>query len=101
MSNLLKDKYFVTGLFLILLFSLVWISFNMEEKNDGDIEGVVYDIRKTENGFVFMTDLSDGNTQKCFFNEKPESMMVYRMKGSFSEDGNIFFVKNMVRVEYK
>lgn len=100
MTDFLRDRYFITGLFLVLLFSLIWVSVNGEEENKENTEGIVHDVRKTENGFVFLMDFSDGTTQKCFSREKPKNMSVYRVNGEYSEDGSMFFVKNMILIEY-
>ncbi len=98
--TILKDKYFIICVSTVLIFALAWSSLNFKEE-DQDIKGIVFDVRESENGFVFYLESSQGKCQKCFFNEEPEELMVYSVSGNLSDDGNILFVKKMILLEYK
>ncbi len=98
--TIVKDKYFIICVSTVLISVLIWSTFNAEDENE-DLKGIIFDIRESENGFIFMLESSQGTHQKCFFFEEPEELMAYSISGYLSEDGNIFFVKKMTLLEYK
>ncbi len=98
--TIVKDKYFIICVSAVLISTLLWSSLNAENENE-EIKGIVFDVRESENGFVFSLESSQGIYQKCFFFEEPEELMAYSISGRLSEDGNIFFVKKMTLLEYK
>jgi len=71
-------------------------SFNTEGTDGNgivEITGVITEQAATQNGTVFkVTDLG-GNEIKCFSSLPiPEASTLCRLVGTFSDDGNIFFV---------
>ena len=98
--TIFNDKYFIICVSIVLIFALAWSTLEKEEKNE-DIKGIVFDVHESEKGFIFTLESSDGICRKCFFHEEPQELMAYSIFGNFSEDGNIFFVKKMIFLEYK
>ena len=102
MNSILKDRYILFSLAAlgILLFVCTVGSFSTYEVNGNgrtEITGVVTETSLSSNGTVFrVTDLS-GNEFRCFYrHEMPEMPALCRLIGSFSEDGNMFFVDRIV-----
>lgn len=56
--------------------------------------GFVYDIDESSRGYVFNFQKTDGTSIRCFYQKEPENA-AYSIKGDFSEDGSMFFVKSM------
>jgi hypothetical protein len=77
---------------------LITVFVNQEEPQNEDRIGVVYDLKRTQSGFTFMFDESDGEKVKCFSRTEPSELSVYVVRGSLSEDGSIFFVSSMQKV---
>ena len=98
--TIFKDKYFIICISTVLIFALAWSTLNVEEENE-DIKGIVFDVHRSEKGFVFTLESSEGICRKCFFNEEPKNLMAYSVSGNFSENGNILFVKKMMLLEYE
>ncbi len=97
MVRILKDKYFL----LCLAVAFIILSSSLFSDGGGSSDrtvGVVYDIRETENGFVFDLYDSDGKTMKCFSRNGPEEGGVYEVGGTESDDGTMFFTNSMVKL---
>jgi len=96
--TIIKDKYilFSAAAVLILVMICTVGSFNTEgTEGNGitEITGVISDPAATQNGTVFrITDLN-GSEFRCFSRtEIPDTPSLCRLTGSFSADGNMFFV---------
>ena len=92
------DRYilFSAAAVAILLLVCTVGSFNTEGTDGNgivEITGVISDKTASQNGTVFkVTDLN-GNEIKCFSSSPvPEAPALCRLAGSYSADGNIFFV---------
>ena len=70
-----------------------------EEKEEKGITGLVFDVHGTEKGFTFSFEDTKGSNMRCFSYDKPMNDEVYIIKGSFSSDGNMFFIKEMRLLE--
>jgi len=102
MSNLFKDKYVLFSLasVLIIIFISAVGSFNVDGINGNgmtEITGMIHDPAPSQNGTVFkVTDL-EGNEFKCFHGSRvPSVPTLCKLIGSFSADGNIFFVDRII-----
>jgi hypothetical protein len=98
--TIIKDKYFIICVSTILIFAYAWSSSVFEDENE-DLKGIVFDVHKSDKGFVFTLESSEGNYQKCFFHEEPEELMAYSIIGNFSENRSMLFVEKMTLLEYK
>lgn len=103
MKNILKDKYFLICVSSVLLLVLAWSAINTD--NDENTErisiGIVFNVRETDSGFVFSIEMSDGTIQRCYYSTEPEEFGLYSVKGDFSDDGKMFFIKEMTFLEYQ
>ena len=79
----------------VSLMILVAVFIDRDEPEDEDVFGVVYDIKTTKNGYTFFFEDSDGGRTSCFARTEPTEYGVYSIRGSFSDDGGIFFVNSM------
>ncbi|MCL1984812.1 MAG: hypothetical protein FWG58_05395 [Methanomassiliicoccaceae archaeon] len=102
MSGILNDRYVLFSLsaILIIIFVCAVGSFNTDEVNGNgkeEITGVITEMSLSSNGTVFrVTDLS-GNEFRCFYaREMPALPALCRLIGSFSDDGNMFFVDRII-----
>ena len=104
MPGILKDKYFFLSVSLLLAFVLAWsvLNTNSERENKyDDVVCIVFDIKETENGFVFMLETSDGSKFRCFYSVRPIELGLYMVSGNFSDDGSLTFIKKMVLAEHQ
>ncbi|MCL2607350.1 MAG: hypothetical protein FWD92_02170 [Methanomassiliicoccaceae archaeon] len=102
MNDILKDKYvlFSVASVLIIVFVSMVGSFNIDGVSGNgmtEIIGVIDNPAPSQNGTVFnVTDL-EGNEFRCFYRSHvPSSPSLCRLIGSFSADGNIFFVDRII-----
>lgn len=92
--SVFKDKYFIICISAVLIFTLLW-TFD-ENIDESDVSrGIVYDVNESKNGFVFSFEMTDGETQRCFFSEEPMEFGFYSLSGDLSDDGNILFIEKM------
>ncbi|MDR0335417.1 MAG: hypothetical protein LBH69_06025 [Methanomassiliicoccaceae archaeon] len=94
----LKDKYILFSAAAVLMLIVICAvgSFNTEGTDGNgitEITGVISDPNETKNGTTFrITDLN-GNEFRCFSGAGiPGTPSLCRLTGSFSPDGNMFFV---------
>ena len=99
---MIRDRYVLFSLASVLVVVLVCAigSFNTDAVNGNGItemEGVISDPSPSANGTTFkLTDL-EGNEYRCFYNSAMPAMpALCRLIGSFSSDGNMFFVSTIV-----
>ncbi|MCL2143272.1 MAG: hypothetical protein FWH44_03330 [Methanomassiliicoccaceae archaeon] len=97
-----KDKYILmaSAAVLIIVFTCTVGSFSTNEVNGNgitEITGVISSPSASQNGTVFkITDLG-GNEIRCFYGAgMPEMPILCKLTGSFSSDGNMFFVDKIV-----
>lgn len=93
-----SKKYVAVG-FAMILIAILFLSFSEGvDENEYDMTGIAHDIRSSSSGFTFHLDTVDGSI-RCYFKESPTNLGYYGVKGSFSDDGSIFFVKAIVHLE--
>lgn len=103
MPGILKDKYFIILISLVLVFILAWsvLDTKTENKDCDRMLGIAFDVRETESGFVFSVEISDGSSYRCFYEECPDELGVYFFYGNFSQDKGLIFLEKMVSAEHK
>lgn len=93
-----SKRYVAVGLAVVLV-AVLFITFSEDEGDeDYDMTGIVHDIRGSTNGFTFYIDTIDSQI-RCFSRLSPVDLGYYGLKGSFSEDGSIFFVETLTSLE--
>ncbi len=93
-----SKRYAAVGLAIVLV-AVLFITFSEDEGDeDYDMTGIVHDIRGSTNGFTFYIDTIDSQI-RCFSRLSPVDLGYYGLKGSFSEDGSIFFVEMLTSLE--
>lgn len=90
-------KYLTIGLSVIVLMSF-FVYYTDENNIDYDHTGIIHNVRSSSSGFTFNIDTSDSDF-RCFFKEKPDDLGYYALKGSFSDDGSMFFVEIMTNID--
>lgn len=91
--SILKDKYFLMSLFCVFVL-ILFSFFDIEDKNDDPMIGIITDIKETQNGFVFDLIDADGDIIHCFSKERFRSDSVYEIKGRYSDDRTMFFIES-------
>ena len=87
-------KYAIIG-FSVVLVTMLFLSFSGDVEDDGyDMTGIVHDVKKSDSGFVFYLDTVD-ETFRCFDEACPVELGFYGVRGSFSDDGSIFFIESI------
>ena len=100
MKGVFSDRHVLFSLASIGVIILICAvgPFADEVNGNGMVEmtGIISDPASSQNGTVFsLTDL-DGNGFRCFYGaEMPSTPALCRLIGSFSPDGNIFFVRSI------
>ncbi|WII08100.1 hypothetical protein PED39_02565 [Methanomassiliicoccales archaeon LGM-RCC1] len=87
------DRNMVLGLSVILLISL-FAYFSDENNIEYDYSGIVHDIRTSSTGYTFSIDCPEGDL-RCYYKDMPQDMGYYSVRGDFSNDHTMFFVKWM------
>jgi hypothetical protein len=102
MAEFIRDRYVIFSIASICAVVLVCAvgAFNhegIEGNGINELEGVISEPSATQNGTVFkLTDLG-GNEYRCFYSSKMPAMpALCRLIGSFSSDGNMFFVDRII-----
>jgi hypothetical protein len=102
MNTNIGDKYILFSLASIAVIILICTvgSFNTETVNGNgmtEMEGIISSPSLSQNGTVFiLTDL-DGNEYRCFYRSAmPPTPALCKLVGSFSADGNMFFVDRIM-----
>jgi hypothetical protein len=95
MNDIIKDKYILFSLASVLILVTVCTVTAGPVNGNGmtEIEGVISDPSPSQNGTTFkITDLS-GKEFRCFYrSDIPSPSTFCKLIGSFSDDGNMFFV---------
>jgi hypothetical protein len=95
-----KYVYLCIAVALILL-STLFFQPNIKEdttENTG-ILGITYDVRVSAKGYTFSFEDVKGETTRCFSYDEPDEDTIYVVKGNVFEDGSMFFVKDMQRMD--
>ena len=87
------NQYAVIGIVVIIM-AVTYAYFADEDNIEYDHSGIVHDVSASANGYTFYIDISEGDL-KCYYPERPEEYGYYRIKGTLSGDGSIFFVSVM------
>lgn len=87
------NQYIVIGTVAIIM-TVTYAYFADEDNIEYEYSGIVRDISSSANGYTFYIDTSEGD-MKCYYPEKPVKYGHYRIKGSLSSDGSIYFVEWM------
>ena len=85
------SKYTLIAL-SVLVFILLFAYFSDERNMDYQFSGVVHDIKSSSNGYIFYIDTAE-EPIRCYSSERPENLGYYAVRGTFSDDGGIFFVE--------
>ncbi|MDR0791608.1 MAG: hypothetical protein LBE47_03605 [Methanomassiliicoccaceae archaeon] len=98
----INDRYVLFSLASVAVIILICTigSFNADTVNGNgmtEMEGMISSPSQSQNGTVFiLTDL-DGKEYRCFYGSvMPQTPALCRLIGSFSADGNMFFVDRIV-----
>jgi hypothetical protein len=91
------SKYLLIGLAILVVIS-IFSYFSDEENVEYDYYGIVHDIKSTSNGYIFYLDTLE-NDIRCYSSGIPNDLDMYAVKGSFSSDGNLFFVEFMMDID--
>ena len=86
------DKYSVLSISIIGLI-LIFTLFNVGE-NEEVVTGFADDIKNNDSGFIFFINDGDGCKIKSFSFVRPDETL-HEFIGTFSDDGNIFFVSKI------
>ena len=88
----LKDKYFLLCLAISFIIIVSYVSFD-DESSSGRV-GIVHDVSESSSGFTFYFEQDDGTTVHCFWKNEPVEGLC-SIKGSWSDDGTMFFVSSL------
>jgi hypothetical protein len=94
----MKGKYPLLCISVVFIVGIAMITSPEYEEEKGII-GLVFDIHKTEKGFTFSFEDTNGSNMRCFSYNEPLNNEIYIIKGNFSSDGNMFFIKEMKLLE--
>ena len=88
------DRYSLLCISVALIITLT-IFITADDPHDNGFVGTAYDIKTTQNGFTFSLEDTGGEIMKCFARTAPAEFEIYKIKGSFSDDGSMLFVSSM------
>jgi hypothetical protein len=71
------------------------VVFSDADDDAGSLCGIVHDVRESSKGYTFTIDVSSGSV-RCFSYDSLDDMGLYRIYGSFSDDGSMFFATRVV-----
>ena len=91
-------RYVVAGFAVILVTLTMSVFVDGEDRLEPDYTGVVSDISKSTNGYVFFLNTYD-DVIRCYCSSRPSDLGYYGVTGSLSDDGNIFFVSFLISLE--
>jgi hypothetical protein len=82
----------------VLAFMLLFAYFSDERNMDFQFSGVVHDVKTSSNGYIFYIDTADESI-RCYSSECPDDLGYYAVRGTFSDDGGIFFVEGWLDID--
>jgi len=88
------DRYVLAGIALILFMAVVCVTVPQSDTDD-PISGIVSDVKITENGNTFTLTDTKGQEIRCFYRGAVTDGDVCTISGTYSDDGNIFFISKM------
>jgi len=77
---------------------LLTVFVNTSEPEDGDIVGMAFNVKTTQNGYTFSLEDTGGRIIRCFVKAEPSEYNIYAIKGAFSDDGSMYFVRSMQQI---
>ncbi|MDR3205804.1 MAG: hypothetical protein LBT41_01705 [Candidatus Methanoplasma sp.] len=93
------DRYVILALSTVAVAVLTLVVAPGDPSSDHEIGkeavGIVFDIRESANGYTFSFEDADGAKRRCYYSEMPVDDGVYAIVGNTSEDGKMFFVREM------
>ena len=95
----IPSKYVLIGLSVLIMLSIV-IYHSDDDNIPYDYSGIVYDINESKSGYTFNFDTKD-ESFRCYYPERPADLGYYRIRGEFSDDGNIFFIDRMLDLDHR
>lgn len=93
--NPLKDKYILLAIAVMLVIGLVCLTETGSLENDDAITGIVSNVKETDNGNTFFLTDTSGKIMKCYSSNVVNDGDVCSVKGTMSDDGNIFFISEL------
>ncbi len=87
-------SYILLGVSVVVILSL-FVTFSEDDEESYDYTGIVYDVSSTSSGFRFFIQTGSGESFRCFSYNEPTEIGYYGIRGSFSEDGSMFFISSM------
>ena len=92
--GIVNDRYVLAATALILLFSLIYMigPGTEADENNGQMYGVASDVKAGENGNTFTFTDQNGEPIRCFYRGTVNEGDMCVITGSYSNDGNMFFV---------
>jgi hypothetical protein len=92
--EIIKDRFVLAGLALILFMAVVCVTATGTE-TENSISGMISDVKETDNGNTFTFTDTKGNEMRCFYRGTVTNGDVCTISGTYSDDGNIFFISSM------
>ncbi len=87
-------NYILLGISVVAILSM-FVIFSDDDTGSYDYTGIAYDIHSTASGFRFYIQTGSGESFRCFSYNEPADLGYYGIRGSFSEDGSMFFISSM------
>ncbi len=94
---LLIRKYLLMAAFALSVI-LLFAYFSDERNIEYQYSGIVHDVKASSNGYIFYIDTVEESI-RCYCEECPENQGYYAVRGSFSDDRGIFFVKDCLDID--
>ena len=91
------NRYVVFALSVMSLMGTI-VVFSDYGGDSGSLCGIVHDIEESSKGFTFTIDVSSGSI-RCFSYDPLDDLGLYRIYGSFSDGGSMFFVTRVVSLD--
>ncbi|MDR3282550.1 MAG: hypothetical protein LBS92_02935 [Candidatus Methanoplasma sp.] len=94
------DRYVLLAVSVVIVMILTIVVASPRSASDSgmgeeEIVGVVFDIKESAKGYTFTLEDTSGAGRRCYFPEMPVDDGVYAVTGEVSEDGMMFFVRQM------
>ncbi len=89
---MIMNRYTILSISIIALI-LIFVSFDIGEEEEM-ITGFADEIKDSDSGFTFYINDGDGSRIRSFSSIRPDNML-HEFSGSYSDDGNIFFVSEI------
>ena len=91
------QKTVLVGIIVLsIIASMVYLS--DDENYDYDYSGIVHGISKTKNGYTFYLDTFEESIL-CYNSDEPVELGHYKIIGSYSNNGSMYFISKMYYVD--